>query len=539
MSTKPEPDRPSDVARKGAGDTATWVAASVGASPGEAWADELSHRAAEAAAAGAAAADGLRSLQDSQGLLDQVTSRWANIGQGQFAGYLQEFHHSATFNASAAEAGSAARSIITGFEGLQPNPASPADLLIVDRAGHVLSEVQSKSVGSVSERVMQLASEKYEGMQLLVPSDHVGATQDFIDRRIDMANPDFLKHHAYEDVHGRLTEAVTWNDIHSSPMSSAELQQAAASPHSYFQSVLDDQRARMQEHLDAARDATNQLPLAELSQVVGASAAGGLTAAGFTILMSGVRSAAQVRAGEVSASAASVTAVSQASGAFIRGAIISGGAQALRIAADNGLAIDALANGTLAFAVARATWDIGAIGIRLAQGEIEPDEAAGQMGVSLLRIGCTYSCMVVGQALIPVPVVGALIGGTVGAVCAATIVQGMAMARAMADELHLAKEELARIEAEVEAAVVVLNAEIEWLQEFTRQQDIAFREVLLPNIQYMSMAITGGAFADALPAITEIIVAFGQRPVFTTMGEFERWMDDPDTRLVLRTNPSP
>lgn len=528
---------PQGVAQEGTEDAATWVGASIGAEPGEQWTEELSQRVAESLAAAEAANEGLAVLQDSRGLLEDITARWANIGQGQFAGYLQEFHHRTTFNVDAAEQGSPVHSLITGFEGSHPNPAAPADVLVVDGLDRVLSEVQAKSVASSSQRVMDLAAEKYDGMQLLVPSDHVAATEDFISRRIDQAHPDFLRHEAYDSVQGRLTSTITWQDIHSDPMSEQELQAAATDPKGYFQDLLHDQRGQVDGHFAEASQADDLLPIAELSQIVGASAAGGLTAAGFSLLISGVRSTAQLRAGEVSAAAAAVTAVSQSTSSFVRGAVISGGGQTLRVVADNGYAIDALANGALAFAVARAVWDVGAIGVQLANGDIDSTEAAGRMGTSLLRIGCTYSCMVVGQALIPIPGVGAVVGGAVGALCAATIVQGMAMARVMGDELKFAREELARIEAEVEAAVIVLNAEIQWLEEFTKDQDIAFRQVLLPNLRAMEYAVHTGAFVDALPAITEIIIGYGQRPLFTTMHEFDAWMLDPATRLVIRTNP--
>jgi hypothetical protein len=51
----------------------------------------------------------------------------------------------------------------------------------------------------------------------------------------------------------------------------------------------------------------------------------------------------------------------------------------------------------------------------------------------------------------------------------------------------------------------VLTAEIQWLEQFSKQQDIGFRQVPLPHLRAMRIAVRKRPFADALPAITETL----------------------------------
>jgi hypothetical protein len=154
----------------------------------------------------------------------------------------------------------------------------------------------------------------------------------------------------------------------------------------------------------------------------------------------------------------------------------------------------------------------------------------------MLRIGYSYGGMIVGQALIPIPVVGALVGGAVGAICAGVTIQGLAAARAAWAELGLDRAALARLEAEIEATAIVLDAETQWLRETSEHWNIAFRTQILPIVEQMDSAITAGDFINAVPKAAQLLEFYGQAPLFRTMVEFDYWMKDSDKVLVLNPN---
>ena len=130
--------------------------------------------------------------------------------------------------------------------------------------------------------------------------------------------------------------------------------------------------------------------------------------------------------GEMSPTAAAVAAVTASTGALARGAFVGGAGQGVRLLANAGALPDALGGGSVAYVAARATWELGVIGVELAKGEIDAGEAAARSSQSMLAVGYGFGGMIVGQALIPIPVVGALVGGAVGAIFAGVTIQGLA-----------------------------------------------------------------------------------------------------------------
>lgn len=86
------------------------------------------------------------------------------------------------------------------------------------------------------------------------------------------------------------------------------------------------------------------------------------------------------------------------------------------------------------------------------------------------------------------------------------------------------------------AAVVVLDAETTWLRQTALSWDVAFNETVLPALDVVNRAVMDGDYLAALPATAAIMSAYGRAPLFTTMAEFEVWMNHPVTSLTLDPN---
>lgn len=538
MSTREPRPTASNAAAQGFEDATVWQAAELGGLPAQLWAAELAARAAESDAAATRALAGLEELTSSRVLLDQIQSRWGGTDQAQFAGRIFEYQQRTSFNVSAAELGKSLRALVTEFEGAHPDPHDAADIRVVDAGGHTLSEYQAKVVANEAARVHQLAAARYEGLGLVAPTDHVTSARDLIERRTSGANPNFLAHDAYQSVNDRLGDTVTYGGASSAPISSEQTQAAAKNPDAYFRQRVEEQQAKVDHHVAASQEAQSAIPVAEFFQVAGAAGAGALTGFAVSALFKGVSTTARVRAGEMSATDAALTTVSEASSAAERGAFVGGAGKILELGASHGVVPAGLGSGALPYAVARATWEVGAIGVQLARGDIDSREAASRTAMSTLRIAFTYGGSVVGQTLIPVPIVGAVIGGTVGSICAAATFQGLALARSMKDELELTRAQLAILDAEIRAAVIVLDAERQWIELSTASWENGYRSVIVPAIERINEAVKLAEFINVVPAAAEIMAKYGGAPLFTTLEEFDVWMLDSQTELVLRTNPS-
>jgi hypothetical protein len=166
-----ETSDPAEAIRKGVEDTAVWVSAAEGAQPGERWAADLVRRAAASTELAERVRERLSVLGSSEPLLNQIVQRWSGAGHAQFAGRIFEYHHATTFNMSAAEAGvQRIRAVVAEFEGTRPDPHAAADIRVLDPSGQTLAEVQAKAVAATSQRVHELAAERYAGCNWSYPA---------------------------------------------------------------------------------------------------------------------------------------------------------------------------------------------------------------------------------------------------------------------------------------------------------------------------------------------------------------------------------
>ena len=497
-----------------------------------------------AAASQAAAAEAIEHAQrllvvtDAKGSLDEIVQRWSNTGNGPFAGRFFEWQQQTTFNMEAAGTGSPLRAYLTehGTPWSAPNPHAPGDLQIGDPGGDLLREAQLKAVASTSQRVQDLAQDKYDGMDLLTPSDHTASAQELLERRIEQANPDFLKHDQYTSTQERLTDRIDVAGVQSRPIDSEELRNAAEDPDRYHDAMASREQAGIAQS-ETARDELHRAALMADLQGIGAAAAiGGVTAAGITAIISAVRTGAAVRAGTMTPSAAATTIMADSGKALAAGAFVAGTGQAIRVLGQHGAIPEALGGGTLPFAIARASLALGSSGVRYARGELTGPQAAADSAEAMARVSVIWAFSLIGQTAIPIPVVGAAIGGTVGTLCASTAAQGLTVMTAMAKDARAEEELLAALEVEIAAAVLVLQEEQRVLREISKEFDIAFTQRIIPALDQLEASLDSGHVQQTIEHTSTIITAFGGTPLFTSMAEFDAFMRS-DEPLVLGGTP--
>lgn len=520
-------------------DVAGWATASVVADRITEMAAGASEAASESAASAAVQAQRLLSLDEAGDALAKIVERWGGTGQGQFAGRIFEWQHVSSFNVNAAGMDSPLRAVITEFPqaaGLLSDPHGPVDAGVLDQRGDWLVEAQAKVLNNSAQRLHQLAQDKYEGLRLLVPSDHRAATESFIDARTSAASPGFLKEDAYQSVKDRLTDHLEAGGVQSDSISNRQLQDAARDPEAHLREWQQRETALRSEALDA--EARNEqlahwLPVAS---VAGAAFAGGAAAAATTAFVRSVTQIAAVRSGELTPSAAAMTAANDAAAAFARGALVGGGGQSIALLSQGLNLPDALGGGTLPFAMARASLALGEVTLAYAHGKITATEAAQQSADSVARISVAWAGSLIGQILIPIPVVGAVIGGTVGSLSCALAAQGIAAVNAEMRGARQAEEALAAAQVELAATLIVLEEQLRLMDQIGRDWDIAFSTQILPSLNSLEEAVPSGNAVTSLEAITTLIRGYQGAPLFATLEQFDQWMRSTEP-LVLRTSP--
>ena len=353
------------------------------------------------------------------------------------------------------------------------------------------------------------------------PPDHKGATEDLIQRRASGASPGFLKSEAYDSVRDRLTDRIGADGISSQPVSSEELRKVAADPQGHLREWQQREERLRTEALDDQSREEQLAHWTSVASVAGAACASGATAAATTAFVRSVTQIAAVRSGEISPTAAAMSATSAAAASFVRGATVGGGGQAIALMSQGMGLPDALGGGTLPFAIARAGLSLGEITTAYARGQISGTEAAQRLAASVSRISVTWAGSLVGQVIIPIPLVGALIGGTVGSLSCALAAQGIAAVSSEVKGAAQAEEILAAVQVEVAAAMIVMDEQIRLIDAISHDWEVAFNTQVLPCLDALAEAVPRGDAVTALGAVSDLVIAFNGAPLFGTVEEFD------------------
>ncbi|MCU1483163.1 MAG: hypothetical protein JWQ19_3949 [Subtercola sp.] len=457
------------------------------------------------------AAETVETLRTREIVVD-LAARYANVGTAHRAGHLFEVMHASSFNRDAIAHGAGIRAQVTGWMS-GGSQAAAADIRLVDH-GHLVGEAQAKLVERTTTLAHEVARGSYDGMQRLVAADKLQAVSDLLDRRLTL-NADGLRYADYEDARAHLTDQLHAGDIHSQSLTSEAVQRAAENPVGWADGQVFGAAGR--QALTAA----------------GLGAAGGAAVAA---VLSAARSVAQVRAGETSAAGAAATAAAAAARGAAQAGAVTGLGEAVRVAAGADLLPDALGGGTLPLALARAVYGVAEAGVSFARGDIDAAQFAGRSCESTLTVGLVWACGAVGQTVIPVPVVGALVGGVVGRISATVIVQGTQFALAAARADRLAEERIAILEAETAAAVMTAAALGDAVEALGAERNAFVTATVLPQLSGALTSLAAARTDDALGRLAEVTRQFAGHPVFCTMAEFDAWMRDPFATLTLDPN---
>ncbi|WP_439681760.1 hypothetical protein [Embleya sp. MST-111070] len=442
----------------------------------------------------------------------KLAQRYADIGNAQRAGHLFEVMHELSFNRRAIVTGSTVRARVTEWM-TGGSPTAAADLHLVD-GGIVVGEAQAKLLNGVTAGAHQISRPHYAGMTRLVAADRVTAVDDLLDRRLAM-NPDGVRYADYADARAHLSDRLDHGGVSSTPVSLADVHRAAQDPTGW---------------------ARGQAVRAIGGEALTAGATGALLGGLMGGITDAATQAARVRAGETSAACAAFTASAAAARAAVRSGSVASLGSLVRSAARAGRLPAVFGGGDLAFATARAAYTVAEAGLALARGRIDTGDFAALSCEATLTTALSWGCGAVAQTVVPVPVVGALVGGLVGQAAAALVVQGLQAALVAARASGAEDDATALLEDELFAAATMSGLLGGAIDRPDDSRDTHAAAVVLPRLFDVREELAGSDPGGALSALAELTGAVGGRPIFVTRTEFDRWMADEDTVLVLDPN---
>ncbi|TGB10445.1 hypothetical protein [Streptomyces sp. MZ04] len=440
--------------------------------------------------------------------VERLAQRYANHGNAQRAGHLFELRHALSFNQRAIRSGAPFRAVVTEWAA-DGSQTAAADLHLLDR-GRLVGRVQAKLMGRAPATPHAVARPQYDGMARLVAGDRVAAVDSLLERRLTMA-PEGVRFADYADARAHLTDRLEYGGVSSAPVD------------------LDDAHRSA---LDPVRWARGEAVRAAGAEALAAGAFGAAVGG----LVSGATSAAEqlarVRANDTSAAAAALTATAAAAQGAVRSGSVAGLSSLVRSAARAGRLPSVLGGGELAFATAGAAYAVAEAGLELARGRIDAGEFAARSSTATLGTSLAWACGAFAQTVVPVPVVGALVGGLVGQAAGTLIVQGLQSAL-VAARSH-GETDTRTIERELLTAALttgLLGSAAARLGRATHAT-----AVVLPHLTDVRERMGQSDPTTALTALSALTGQVAGRPIFTSQDEFDTWISADDSPLVLDPN---
>lgn len=438
--------------------------------------------------------------------LQRVVDQFANCDVELTQGRAFEFIEVLKFNRQAAEQRSVLEAAATHFDA----PHSPADILI-RKGKEIVREVQAKSSNHPSYSVAQFLKDKYEGMGRLVPVDREAGVSRLLDNKLRIAPEEALNRQGLEDTRRNLMGRLEHGGVASSGTTRAEAEFAARYP---------DLAALCYEG-EAA-----------LKEVGVAAGQGAVVAGGFGAIYHTVSNGWMVGRGEKTHGDAIIDAAAGTAAAAARGGTVTGMARAVAVAARQ-IGIKGLAEGAAPVAVANTVYEAGHATYRYLRGEFSAEEYRDEAGGAVLRSASMFYCGMAGQLLIPIPVVGGLVGSLVGYSASAIMLQSGILGIGANNIVAVATRRREEIEAECFAAIERMAFYQAAADQITSEYQLQYRDQLLPSLVDFETGLMDWNPNAAIIALSRLNLALGKSLPWGSFEEFDAFMEDPDTVLKI------
>ncbi|MGL2784082.1 hypothetical protein ACQJ9G_02900 [Helicobacter pylori] len=467
--------------------------------------------------------------------LEEISKRKINpnyIKQNinQQAGYSAEIKEQACVNAHNILAGKRERivqynDLSSGkkaqVKNLYPNYATPSknheivDYVSVDEKGNVIpgTAVQSKFVGRNGEECFKkLLSKPYKkyfenGAKMKIARNHYGDFQRAVNTRI-------------KSLESQIAKQKGLGDFQKATILEEKLQKCKTiKAHTRPASITKAEaiEARLNPNLSTAKDVTR------VSHQAGMNAAqtGALIGGGVSLVTNVYECIANSKDPK---KAIKHTLVATAKGGALSygSAFASSSLGGLMQSSANRI-IQSLGKGSLPAMFVGACVANATVLTRYFFGSIDETELLKQLGKANTTLVSSGAMAVAGQTLIPIPVVGALIGGFVGAILSETCFNAFLKAR---EEAKLARQRRIEIEKECHELIKLLEAYQNQFKEVFEQHFHETTKFFNQNFDELERALYVGDADLAIGVNNKIQERLGQKPLFNNTQEFWELMNN-------------
>ncbi|MCI4411925.1 MAG: hypothetical protein JHC38_09680 [Thiotrichales bacterium] len=374
---------------------------------------------------------------------------------------------------------------------------------------------QFKSGNKASTSAFMLADKKYADVNLVAPSDQTEKVQELYAKRIESGA---LKSTDYQNASEKLHKGVEADGISSGgttydeALKATDIEQANRIASSFeVKAALSDMH---QSGMNAGK----------IGAAIGAATSG---VVGIYQLSQG-KTTYEVVAAQVIIDTSKSFATSYLTTACSKGVI-----HGLTGAGVSQTTIGALTKSNAHVAIAAGIVKTGQSVVRYLQGEIDGDQLAGEISETAITSVSAFYYGAFGQAIIPIPILGAMIGSTVGYFIGSMLHQSGLIGLGEVAVVKVARERRERIEAMCLESIPLLRQhrlELELLLKTHFSERSNLLTQAFDGMEKSLVSWDADGFTQHLESVNQ---AFGKSLPFKSFDEFDAFMKKEDTVFVL------
>lgn len=453
-------------------------------------------------------------LQDSE-RLRELAEKWRNVAPDIAQGHLFEQLHVVKFNLDALQKGRLdVKAFTTAANG---KPHDPTDIFIQQARKKIGYQAKScnDAVRSLFSLTDKLDESKYAGMVRLPPSEQYEKIKELLEKRVQSGS---LKQSQYEDTLRHLRSELSLDGVGSGGVTHIEAMEAT--------------KAKVADQV--AKDFETKTIRAEMHRSgLEAGKTGAAIAAGVSSVSSLLKlSRGEATTGEVVAQV-TVDAAKGYAASYVTTAVSKGVPHLiLKTGASQG-AVNVLTKSNAHLAIAAGVVQSGKSIIRYLNGEIDDEQLLSEVSHTAVTGTSAFYYAALGQAIIPIPVVGAFVGSAVGYFVGNMLHQSGLISLGEASVVKAARERREHIEALCMTAIPLMRTHRVELESLLEKHFAERRHMLTSAFDGLENSLIDWDADGFANQLEQVNVAFGASLPFKTFDEFDAFMEDDSQTFVL------
>ncbi|NMG31094.1 hypothetical protein [Aromatoleum evansii] len=447
--------------------------------------------------------------------LRHLAEKWKNVAPEIAQGRSFEQIFVVKFNLDALQKGRLdVRAFTTDSVG---RPTDPVDIYIQQARKKIPFQAKScdNPVASLTSLTDKLDESKYRGMGRLAPSEQYEKIKSLLEKRVRSGS---LKQAQYEDTLKNLRRELSLDGVASGDTTHAEALSATN------RQVADKMANGFERQTIKAEMHRSGLEAGKTGAIV----AGGVSTVGGLLRLSrGEANPGEVVA-QVAVDAAKGYASSYATTAISKGVphlLIQGGASQS--------ATTLLTRSNAHVAIAAGVVQSGKSIVRYLRGEINGEQLSSEVSHTAITGASAFYYGALGQAIIPIPIVGAFVGSTFGYFVGNMLHQSALISLGESVSVKAARERREHVESLCMTAIPLMRAHRLELEALMCEHFAERHQLLTTAFDGLESSMIEWD-ADGFTAKLELVNnAFGASLPFKSLTEFDAFMADDDQSFIL------